>query len=554
MSLKKLNKCIFIFLIIVSGNVFAVSTDRQISIVYLKKAAAAYQLDDYELSESLIDKVDEFYETSSDSAFLKGMIAWKRDNKIPMAQAYMSAALKYDDWLIFSTSDCMSELSLLMFRTKQYAELVDFVETKYYPSYSDVDLMYIYVLCLKYRNDDRYQDILERAVKRYPYDYRFAGLYSKISGDYLHKLIRNELIFDDKDGYLEILADSLKLLDDHEKKTVMERYQRDGGSSVEVLLNDYRLNGTLDDSRILQLLNRNILESRALTAELKKSVPYLSGREIIKKAESEYTGKIYEDTNGDNFYEELYLYENGLLTGLSIDDNQDGIIELIIIFKNGAPVEVLYTDKDFIRVTYLDYPFVDEISITGNGILKVYTMIANSVRIDFLTPPSGLERINPKMERIMEAVSDDDYMTDNSVRIAEYSSRNSADTMDRLIKEWNRRDEKISVLSVYNELNGNYTYIQSMNETLMGFKDINYDELVDMKENYVNGKIVSIEADENSNGIYEYKIEFNGQQQISLWDFNEDGIYDCRVYEKDGTVYKEFSSKMDGEFDLVEKD
>ena len=116
-----------------------------------------------------------------------------------------------------------------------------------------------------------------------------------------------------------------------------------------------------------------------------------------------------------------------------------------------------------------------------------------------------------------------------------------------------RQDENYAILKIYNRILGNFIYHELNNKRTTGFGDIDFDNLIDLKETYSKGELVSIEADDNKNGIYDYKLSFEENLIISWWDFNEDGLYDCRQYEENGVLVNEYSSAFDGNFDIIER-
>ncbi|MBI9106928.1 MAG: hypothetical protein JEZ04_09300 [Spirochaetales bacterium] len=538
------------------SDIFSSETvDRQIGIIYIKNAVAKYLLGEYNDSVDLLDKAEEFYSTSSDFSYLNGLIRLERDNNINTASKYFKEALDSDDWLLLERRKCLSDLALLLFRKKEYEQIISMIDTGSFPDYRENDLMYLYLLSLKYTgNNDVYQNNLRRSIKRYAEDYRFAALYLKVSGQYKREILERIHSFKNSAGALDVFLKAVLTLEDGPGKIrKLEEYFNDNGKEIEAFIEYYRLTGTITEGELKRLFSEGVFENPQLGKKLGEILPTEALRSLYREAVEMYTGNVYYDLNDDGYFEELHLYDNGKPAGISIDSNQDGVLEKMIFFENGIPKELIITEETFMRINFRKYPFVDEVSNALSDKMNVYTFLINSVALDFYHDVGGGERAVIDDARIKDFVSGIDEQRDNVLKIASYTGGDRKDSFTFLEEEWERQDEYSSILRIYNKLKGNFVYLNRFEMRIAGFGDIDYDRLVDIKEAYSNGILISIEADENKNGIYDYKLSLENSESVSLWDFNEDGIYDCKQYIKDGIITTEYSSALDGVFNIIER-
>ncbi|MDC7124226.1 MAG: hypothetical protein PQJ46_01575, partial [Spirochaetales bacterium] len=324
----------FIFLlVVVSFNCFASNdVNRQIGIIYLKNAASKYLNNEYSSAENFLEKADEFYPVSSDKKYIKALIQLKRDNNIVDSIQNMRDALERDKWLLFDKKRCIEDLTQLLFRTKKYEDIIDIINSKMHIEYEDKDLMYIYILCYKNIGDnDIFYRMLKENIKSNIDDYRFGELYVDYDDNYSERVLNGEIKFKNKDGGLEVFYKAaMNIKDDLKRKKALQSYLSQGGKNIEAKIEFYKLEGLISEDDLDSILKQNIFENPDLKNKLLSIVSFENMKNKINNAWSTYTGNIYYDYNGDKYYEELHLYDNGQPAGISIDNNQDGIIEDMI--------------------------------------------------------------------------------------------------------------------------------------------------------------------------------------------------------------------------------
>ena len=554
--IKSLRLATAFLLLSITVNVYSLDNmNRQIGIIYLKNAAVYYLSEQYDEAERLLEKTSEFQDDSSDYEYLYGMIRLDRENRINEAAENFKKAIKNNNWILFNKKECVTDLARIMFRKKQYTELIDIIENESFPDYNDNDMMYTYLLSLKYDAQmEKYRSLLKRSIERYSDDYRFAMLYVHEDRGYCKRAAAGLYDFSSEEGRMKVILEAAMTLESGgERLQALESYIHSGGKDVGAMIEYYRLRGGISNSELQKLIEGDFFSEPANRGRLESILTVLKQREMLEQAYSVYTGNIYYDFNDDGYYEELHLYENGKPVGLSIDENQDGIIEVMLIFDRREPQEIIISGDVFTRITYDNYPAVREISISNGSNRDVYTLLRDKLTL----PAYELREQDAKLvflkENIAQLISNTEYLSEISVSVSTYTGGDKKDNYGYLEKELERTDEYYSILRIYNKIIGNYVYQQVNDKRTMGYADLDYDNLIDLRESYSNGELISIEADDNKNGIYDYMITFEGDAEVSWWDFNEDGIYDCRQYRENGVLINEYSSGFNGTFDIIER-
>ncbi|HAK45644.1 MAG TPA: hypothetical protein DCO79_06965 [Spirochaeta sp.] len=545
-----------VFLLLSTVNIYSFDNmNRQIGIIYLKNAAAYYLNGQYTQAESFLEKTSEFHSSSSDYEYLYGLIRLEQENKINDAARYFEKAIENGNWILLDKKDCVTDLALILFRKKEYSKLIDIVEQEAFPDYRDNDLMYLYLLSLKYEGrQNKYRSLLGRSIERYSDDYRFAKLFVHESSGFRDGIIDNLPDYKSRQGALQVLLEAAMTLEAGGlRRSSIKDYLDAGGRDAAALIEYYRLRGGITVTELDKLLKDNFFENPSNRKKLQQILPGIDMRNRLDTAYSEYTGNIYYDVNDDGYFEELHLYENGRPVGISVDENQDGLIEVMIIFEGLYPAEVILSGDQFQRISYDIYPNVKELSIAEGAERDVYTFLRDRMTLNIYEIREADDKLIILKENVDNFLTDESALQENSVRISTYTGGGDKDNYGYLKQELERRDELYSVLKIYNRIIGNYVYQQFNDKRTNGFADIDYDNLIDLKETYSEGVIVSIEADDNKNGKYDYKITFDSEQTVSWWDFNEDGLYDCRQYLKNGVLINEYSSGFDGNFDIIER-
>jgi hypothetical protein len=83
-----------------------------------------------------------------------------------------------------------------------------------------------------------------------------------------------------------------------------------------------------------------------------------------------------------------------------------------------------------------------------------------------------------------------------------------------------------------------------------GARDLDGNGIFESVETWKDGRLLQSAVDTDGDGAADY-TELAGPEPVRLWDYNGDGRSDARqARQADGTVLREFSTGLDGRFDL----
>ena len=548
---------IFIFSLFLSFSIFPDDVmNRQIGIIYLKNATVNYLSNQYDVAEAMLDKTREFFPESSDYEYISALISLNRDNNVREAITLMERAIKNSNWLFFEKKRCVKELSGLFLRIKEYKQLLELIENNTNIGYEDNDLMYIYLIGLKNSNNiKKYNKTLKNALKNYPKDYRFAYLCLDNDLQFAKDLIEGKYVFTDRDGTKKSFLKAALYIPEADKRLeAIDKYLLEGGNDPKALIEYYRIKGLRTKEELLTILeSNNFFENPKNVKSLLAILGKNKLRDLFKSYYNSYSGNVYYDFNEDGYYEELHLFENGMPIGISIDHDQDGIIEYMIVFENEKPLEIIINNDGVKTILFNDYPYVGEYIITNKENRIVYSFLEHSIELDSYSIRLTDNKLIINEENIKNFINNKAGLQNMALKTSTYKKDINQKKSEILKEQLEKQSDNYSLLSIYDKMMGNYIYQNKNGKKTIGLADIDLDNIVDIKEIYKDGKLETLEVDENKNGIYEFKIIFSEDGEMSLWDFNEDTIYDCKQYLKDGVTINEYSSALDGEFDVTER-
>ncbi len=256
---------------------------------------------------------------------------------------------------------------------------------------------------------------------------------------------------------------------------------------------------------------------------------------------------ITDDLNNDGITDMVTVIGNGLLRNVKIDKNQDGTAEYTITFSKGT-IQSVEIAKDFSLLTeYQPYPYVKTYIISQSGKTRDYTIVPYAIKLPLVIMPE-----NPVLQPVMV----NSYVHLPSVYMLEDKSSKftEKDTSSRTVIDADRissLDTLVTFLNssgiVFKRRTYKGTAIQNQTE------DINGDGVPDLFFTYHDGQCASMAFDQNNNGNPEYVEEYY-PKNIKKWDFNDDGVFDFEEYTEGTTLVQEYSTKMNGTFDLrIEK-
>jgi len=286
---------------------------------------------------------------------------------------------------------------------------------------------------------------------------------------------------------------------------------------------------SIDRADILRI--KEILDKKGIVYDAKK---FLRDKKVI----------INEDDNKDGRIDGRTILDSGVITETASDSNQDLIDDYKITSPGGKIKRVVIRSEDKkIEAVYNPYPYLFEYTVTLEGRRRVYHLLPYKVSYPVVIIPETL--------------------IDDTLRLNEYTkepSPLSLETVSTLIEETSLRGDTVMVaernslpdtkLKILQENGLIFTEREySGNEVVTEEKDIDGDGIPDILYEYENGSLQSARFDKNHNGYPEYMEEYV-PVSITQWDFDDDGSFDYREYMENGKLIREYSTNMDGNFDL----
>jgi tetratricopeptide (TPR) repeat protein len=259
------------------------------------------------------------------------------------------------------------------------------------------------------------------------------------------------------------------------------------------------------------------------------------------------------DQDGDGFSDERWGFSAGEVVRWVRDRDQDGVPELEADFQKGEPA-VLRTEAagaSRLAYQYSRYPWLHSVSefsagLTRTSLLTPYLLSApflDSVRAGTSAAagmaPRTLPHVTlPTREQLAKATwRAEERSEDGGVLARRLESAKGTTTY---VEEDLDRDGRIDHRLWYE--NGS---------PVRGARDLTGDGIFEATEIYRNGKLWRDAVDTDGSGIPDYAEVF-GAAPARFWDYNEDGNDDSRASEgRGGTEVREFSTRLDGVFDLT---
>jgi len=290
-------------------------------------------------------------------------------------------------------------------------------------------------------------------------------------------------------------------------------------------------------------LSRQDLVGRALDA-VKGSSGLTSS---LQDSLSRYTGNRDLDADSDGFWEDRWVFDNGKIVRWFREPLQDGVAQYAAELADGRPVSLASRDAagNVTRLTYSRYPFIEKAELPGTCtcFLVPYTIQCAFLRPDFATGPAGMTpRIAAKF-----IVPGADLLLRDSSRLEEYAA-DGVTPIRRIDLAAGQRvfmEESTAGDGVFD-----HRVWYSRGQPERGARSLSRNGTFQVQETWKNGKLAGEVVDTDGDGTPDYR-ETYGTSPAKSWDFNEDGRDDSREYEMpDGTHVREFSTKMNGIFDL----
>ncbi|MBN2535603.1 MAG: tetratricopeptide repeat protein [Spirochaetales bacterium] len=582
----------FIFILIFSYSSLVLSgDDKGIALYYFRQAEVLYDSGKIKEAEKLLRNSYEFYPDFSETTFLLSLILFKEQNTTLTGLSFLKQALNDRSWVKTDPFIAERELGRVYLQIGLLKEALEVFRNMGIKLKEDMYSALLMVKTLKESNSLKLEEFLTDSLKRFPSYDEFYILYA----EYLEKKGKRDMAIRIINQGLEKLPDNpdliltkikLSILDISTEKTKEETtLKNDNRGSTLLNTPQYSLRHDSNLQGTSQLLDkyfekggRSPLASiLAVSLEMEEPEHYIDlfftydgNKDILfldqfvlllkekeelftlfKEKESGYSGERVMDKNRDGFYEELYTYNNGSLTLWQRDKNQDGFIEMEIVFKEDMPVKIGFfiITGNAVYGKYSTYPYLESLTYEKNAIKKEFLLLP----LDYAYP---LFRETEKEDQTGLALSVRDTfippgekaISSRAFRINEYRNGYLSSVSEFLSGEY------VS-LSRDTDGDGHMDHIIDYSNGIphKGKQDLDGDGYYEIMEYYKDGWLAKITYDYNNDDRPDCIQFFNkaGENLETHWDYNSDGIIDAKeIMEKNGKTNFSFSTGYDGKFDL----
>lgn len=376
------------------------------------------------------------------------------------------------------------------------------------------------------------KDFSQKILARYDTGWRNSAIGKIMQGDpalYYTKEAVQEIILLAPDAYLP------KMLSYYQNRWGNDRF--------------YQINSLItDDSNLEKRIELVFDKTESIgRGDMVRIKQILDKKNIEYDAEAFFKDKkiiINEDENKDGLIDGQTILDSGFITETVTDANHDTLDDYKITSPGGKIKKVMIRTKDKkIEAAYKPYPFLSEYTVTLEGRRRVYhilpyeavypvVVIPESIVDDTLRLNEYVEELSPLYLETVSTQIEETSLTGDEVLVAERKSL---------------QDTKLKILHDNGLIFSEREYRGE--KVAAEKKDIDGDGIPDLLYTYKDGSLQSASVDRNHNGYPEYMEEYI-PVHITKWDFDDDGTFDYREYMEKGKLIREYSTNMDGFFDL----
>lgn len=485
--------------------------------VYLSEAKNIYNEGKEELALSLLEKARDFIPEVSDVDYLESLI-----RSVPATQIkLLERAYQNNRWISYSSQEGLKAYLALLYRLMKYRKIHEIYREL--PEILKNNPTVIYTESVALWEEGNRQEAVELALKllnSYP---EYTELWEVLLLDNLKKYLP-ELTVQLKQfppANARIFRRVMMQVQDKEEKRKLNRlYLRLFGKDIYYegfLLADREKVSDEEIKAFSEKLkkNKDFTFMLYLTDSLKNPI----WKETLKK---NLDGEYKRDYNYDGYNNEVILFRSGRPVRRVIDENQDGLDDILIEFnEKGFPRWTwMKTPRGILTFEYKDYPYVQEVSVTNQYYIRKYKIFLSKLSRPLFPAKSAPNKLNPFLSELKPpVVVDESPFLKNGYSLFEYT-KDHTETPKRQYVIRNGR-----IIEFYEDTDRNGFF--DRNVVVKNWKvqaarrDINEDGKIDVYEYYDNGEWQGLAFDSNG----DYKADYYRDwltADLKIWDFNED--------------------------------
>ena len=512
----------------------AADPSPEMALLYTDAAYEALLAGELERAARLATVAREFDEASSDALYVSGLMAASRQETTGAAIGYAELAVDRDTWRRFTAAHGAVLLASLHNRTGNHESAAELLaSTPRTPAMSAETLADSYYEHLLARSSlgriADPDDLLAPARDRFPDDPRFFRFLLEMerfpSLEYrleIERLLAQPAATDANPVIDELVYEYARRApvagERHWARQELERRQwhdarlallfEDDRASLEAFL----IRGGFSDFGVYREL------AHRMTGE---------ARDALLRGAGRYDGESYVDTGRDGYWNERLLVEQGAVVRWDRDQDQDGVVEVSVVFGPLEPETVVLRDSSTLRLSYGQYPFVSHGEISGESGVERFVLRPRAVELRIMV---SLPSDGPRF--------DSDVLLSPSIRpISRPELTGAAITIDRVrpdgtITERIYQHEGLA-RQVLRDDTGDGKWDRLLlfdhGEAVVGVRDLTGDGSFEVAEGYRDGRLVALAIDTNGDGVPDV---FEHDEAVSTreWDLNGDGRIDAREF------------------------
>ncbi|HOV38191.1 MAG TPA: hypothetical protein PLG79_05665 [Spirochaetales bacterium] len=496
----------------------------------------------------LIEELLTHQPTSSDLLFLKA-------RALPYDVEALQKAIQNKNWQIYQEEPAIFLLATRLLQRKQAVQTLELlqgltVKGEAFPEYYYLMVQTYHLLA----EGEKAAEFLQKGMSLFPKDPRFLKLYFRIRG---RATPGDSALWDGVDSadpaYLDALVEYIEVLQDPEqKKLLAKEYFQRGGRDPRVYCALLEANGENLQEAWEGFKATGGLQRLELWERLFKKFTEGEPQKILQDELNSYTGWMARDRELDKYDEEHRRFLEGKLTFLSLDANQDGVIEIEadFLFEKPHRLRILLSSNEEREVFFSEYPQVERILIEQDTCRWEYRYGFQELSwkegffpLQTTVIPKGIVSIETDSIEPFLILALQKAFPYQKIEICNGGKRICKTLLSRGVIVYFQEEQEIQPGKSRKRA---VSFSQGI--PVYGFVDLDGDGYFDLKETYREGALEYVElVPQGSYPIYREYLE----KQMKEWDFNRDGKIDAREYRSGrSTVVREFSSLLDGLFDI----
>ncbi len=555
-----MKKSVFVQYLVISILLFAGTQlsaseqDQRVGESLFERAEALYREGNLDAASGIIAGALEFFPNSSEALYLSALIDLARQETTLRGIDKLRMAVKAASWTKTDPDTALQSLAEVLLRIGRHDEAISLLR-RLVAGRPEVSRN-IYLLADAYLESGRHKEAesaIGNALRLFP---KTEGLYllsARLHVQQEKTVAAREAI---SAGLREIpdspslLLKEAELEPDRERRIrAVDEYAAKGGSAPLAAVIALEAEPKQPQPYLSMFLSHNGLSRLDLTRRV-SAVTARSEQLARSFAEelSKYTGNRDLDRFGEGYYEERWEYRDGTPLRWVRDKNRDGAPEYIAEFADGRVTALSMPRGDAIMtIGFEEYPFVATVTRTDKSGKKAFTLaprVLGSYLLDASArslPEGAFEtaasfHVPTDSEILKAAVREEDFLADGVTGIR----RIEIDRGKRTYMEEDAGGHGIIDHKLW----------YSEGQPVKGLRDLRGDGAWQVTESYRAGALWKSVADTDGNGKPDYTERRDGGL-VKLWDYNEDGVDDCREFAgANGSVVREFSTALNGKFDL----